>query len=38
MFGKLGEVMLYVNDQDQAVKFWTEKAGFTVISEEKVVQ
>ncbi|KSU81125.1 lactoylglutathione lyase [Fictibacillus enclensis] len=33
MFSKLGEVMLYVNDQDQAVKFWTEKAGFTVISE-----
>ncbi|CAM3537642.1 hypothetical protein MALU111345_09900 [Marinicrinis lubricantis] len=26
--------MLYVNDQDQAVKFWTEKAGFRVIAEE----
>lgn len=26
--------MLYVNNQDEAVKFWTEKAGFRVISEE----
>src|SRR4051794_18159133 len=26
--------MLYVNDQDEAVKFWTEKVGFHVIAEE----
>lgn len=26
--------MLYVNNQDETVKFWTEKAGFSVISEE----
>lgn len=26
--------MLYVNNQDDAVKFWTEKLGFTVIAEE----
>lgn len=25
--------MLYVNNQDETVKFWTEKVGFTVISE-----
>ncbi len=26
--------MLYVNDQDEVLRFWTEKAGFIVISEE----
>lgn len=26
--------MVYVSNQDEAVKFWTEKVGFTVISEE----
>lgn len=26
--------MLYVNDQDEAVKFWTEKVGFQVVAEE----
>lgn len=34
MISKLGQVMVYVNDQDKAVKFWTEKAGFKVIAEE----
>jgi lactoylglutathione lyase len=34
MINKLGQVMVYVNDQDQAVKFWTEKAGFRVVAEE----
>jgi len=34
MFTRLGQVMLYVNDQDQARAFWTEKAGFQVIAEE----
>jgi catechol-2,3-dioxygenase len=30
---RLGQVMLYVNNQDEALKFWTEKLGFAVISE-----
>ncbi|MBT2686628.1 VOC family protein [Bacillus sp. ISL-47] len=34
MIQNVGQIMLYVNDQDQAVRFWTEKAGFVVISEE----
>ncbi len=34
MFSKVGQIMLYVNNQDDAVKFWTEKLGFTVIAEE----
>src|SRR3954469_12024058 len=34
MINMLGQVMLYVNNQDEAIKFWTEKVGFTVISEE----
>ena len=34
MIGKVGQIMLYVKDQDEAVDFWTEKVGFTVLSEE----
>lgn len=34
MISTLGQVMVYVNNQDEAVSFWTEKVGFTVISEE----
>jgi lactoylglutathione lyase len=34
MFSKIGQIMLYVNNQDEAVNFWTEQLGFTVISEE----
>jgi lactoylglutathione lyase len=34
MISKLGQVMLYVNDQDQAKEFWTKKVGFAVIAEE----
>ena len=34
MITKIGQIMLYVNNQDEAVKFWTEKVGFSVISEE----
>ncbi|CAN7529201.1 VOC family protein [Rossellomorea sp. LjRoot5] len=34
MIHKVGQVMLYVNDQDKAVDFWTEKVGFTVKAEE----
>jgi lactoylglutathione lyase len=34
MINMLGQVMLYVGNQDEAVKFWTEKVGFKVISDE----
>jgi lactoylglutathione lyase len=34
MINIVGQIMLYVNNQDEAVKFWTEKVGFRVISEE----
>jgi lactoylglutathione lyase len=33
MINKVGQIMLYVNDQDAAVDFWTEKVGFSVVSE-----
>lgn len=33
MIRNLGQVMLYVKNQDQARDFWTEKAGFQVIEE-----
>lgn len=36
MIQKLGQIMLYVNNQDQAVQFWTTKLGFKVISEEQM--
>lgn len=35
MINKIGQIMLYVNDQDESLKFWTEKAGFRLIAEEK---
>lgn len=34
VINKVGQIMLYVNNQDEAVNFWTEKVGFSVISEE----
>lgn len=34
MISKVGQIMLYVNNQDEALDFWTEKVGFSVISEE----
>ncbi|WP_289139128.1 VOC family protein [uncultured Brevibacillus sp.] len=34
MISKVGQIMLYVNNQNAAVDFWTEKLGFSVISEE----
>lgn len=34
MIHKIGQVMLYVSNQDESVTFWTEKVGFVVISEE----
>lgn len=33
MIQQLGQVMIYVNDQEQAKNFWTEKMGFTVLSD-----
>ncbi|MCQ6279648.1 VOC family protein [Bacillus sp. EB600] len=33
MINKVGQIMLYVNNQDETVAFWKEKAGFSVISE-----
>ncbi|MFJ5791841.1 VOC family protein [Lysinibacillus sp. NPDC093197] len=33
MIQKIGQVMLYVNDQDAAVAFWTEKIGFVVVAD-----
>jgi len=34
MINRIGQVMLYVNDQDKAVRFWTEKAGFIVVAQD----
>ena len=34
MISKVGQIMLYVNNQDEAVKFWSETMGFSVISKE----
>ncbi|CAM3909825.1 glyoxalase [Bacillus luti] len=34
MIHKVGQIMLYVNNQDEAVNFWTEKVGFHVVAEE----
>lgn len=35
MIKQLGQVMIYVDNQDEAKSFWTEKVGFTVRSEVK---
>lgn len=34
MINKVGQIMLYVNNQDEAVQFWTEIVGFGVKLEE----
>jgi lactoylglutathione lyase len=34
MINKIGQVMLYVNNQDESRDFWTQKLGFEVIAEE----
>ena len=34
MIHKVGQIMLYVSNQAEAVNFWTEKVGFSIISEE----
>lgn len=33
MINQVGQIMLYVNNQEESVKFWTEKVGFVVISD-----
>ena len=33
MISKIGQVMVYVRDQDAAVAFWTEKMDFVVIQD-----
>ncbi|WP_433594914.1 VOC family protein [Lysinibacillus xylanilyticus] len=34
MINKVGQIMLYVNNQNESKEFWTEKVGFSVISEQ----
>jgi len=34
LIDKIGQVMLYVNNQDESKDFWTEKLGFEIIAEE----
>ncbi|WP_377890244.1 VOC family protein [Alkalihalobacillus sp. R86527] len=34
MINQVGQVMVYVNDQDKAAMFWKEMMGFSVVSEE----
>ncbi|WP_341961971.1 VOC family protein [Planococcus maritimus] len=34
MISKIGQVMVYVRDQDAAATFWTEKMGFTVLQDQ----
>jgi lactoylglutathione lyase len=38
MFSRVGQIMLYVNNQGEAVEFWTEKFGFSVINEGNIVE
>lgn len=33
MISKIGQIMVYVRDQDIAVAFWTEKMGFVVLQD-----
>ena len=34
MINKIGQIMLYVTNQDESVEFWTEKMGFNLVSEQ----
>ncbi|WP_142829329.1 VOC family protein [Planococcus soli] len=34
MISRIGQVMLYVNNQEEAVEFWSKKLGFTVVADE----
>jgi len=36
MITNLGQVMVYVQNQEETAKFWTEKFGFHVISEQEL--
>ncbi|WP_150275286.1 VOC family protein [Paenibacillus tepidiphilus] len=33
MIQQIGQVMLYMEDQDRALRFWRDKVGFAVVSE-----
>ncbi|WP_040203538.1 VOC family protein [Neobacillus jeddahensis] len=34
MINRVGQIMIYVNNQAEAVKFWTKKVGFVLIAEQ----
>ena len=34
MINKIGKITIYVNNQDEAIDFWTKKAGFIVKFEQ----
>lgn len=34
MIKKVGQIMLYVNNQEKSKEFWTEKLGFHVVAQE----
>ncbi|WP_226657769.1 VOC family protein [Pseudalkalibacillus hwajinpoensis] len=35
MINQIGQIMLYVDNQDEALAFWTDKVGFHLIAEEE---
>ena len=35
MIHKLGQVMLYITNQDKAVEFWSDILGFSIIADQK---
>lgn len=37
MINKIGKITIYVNDQEEAKKFWTEKIGFVVKFEQEMM-
>ncbi|GGE59680.1 VOC family protein [Priestia taiwanensis] len=34
MINKVGQIMVYVNNQEEVANFWVEKVGFTIIADE----
>ncbi|MEK4511655.1 VOC family protein [Paenibacillus anaericanus] len=34
MISKVGQIMIYVNNQEETLKFWTEKVGFSLIADQ----
>ena len=38
MINHIGTVAVYVTDQDEALKFWTEQVGFTLKSERPMTE